>query len=255
LIDAGRVGAILLAFALGGWSAAPAAAPPLRVSVAVSLRPALADAVASWRTTRADVPVALNSGASGVLVQQVRRGAPADLLIAASSLEVDGLLQDGLAQGGTRRRLASNRLVIVVPRGAVPPAEIGGLFADRFALVALGNPKTAPLGRYTRQALSGAGLWPALEPRAVQAESARQTLDYVARGEVDAGIVYATDARLGGSRVLGGPEFPDELHEPIAYDGVVLSGARRAGDAAALLDWLASEAGREVFARHGFLPP
>jgi molybdate transport system substrate-binding protein len=225
------------------------------VSVAVSLRPALAEAVDVWRGIRADVPVTLNSGASGVLVQQLRRGAPADLFIAASPIEIDGLIEEGLARQGTRRRLASNRLVIVVPRGAVPPDEIEGLLAARFAIVALGNPKTAPLGRYTRQALRGAGLWPALEPRAVQAESARQSLDYVGRGEVDAGIVYATDARLGGARVLTGPELPAELHEPIAYDGVVLAGARRAADAAALLDWLASESGREVFARHGFLPP
>jgi len=252
---ADRAGAVLVALALGGGSAAPAAPPPLRVSVAVSLRPALTEAVERWRGMRADVPVALNAGASGVLVQQLRRGAPADLFIAASPLEVDGLVEDGLAQDGTRRRLASNRLVSVVPRGAEPPDVLGGLLAERFALLSLGNPKTAPLGRYTRQALRGAGLWRALEPRAVWAESARQSLDYVARGEVDAGIVYATDARLGGARVRTGPLLPGGLHEPIAYDGVVLTGARHAADAAALLDWLASAAGREVFARHGFLPP
>jgi molybdate transport system substrate-binding protein len=132
---------------------------------------------------------------------------------------------------------------------------LDGLAASRFSKVAIANPRTAPLGRYTRQALEAAGLWDGLASRLVSAENARQTLDYVARGEVDAGIVYASDTRLLAGRVTAGPAVSSELHEPIVYEGVVLADTRRAGQAAALLEWLASEPGRRSFVRHGFLLP
>jgi molybdate transport system substrate-binding protein len=240
---------------LGPWPGAPAGEPPVRVSVAVSLRPAVEDAVAGYRVARPGVEVVLNSGASGVLLQQVLRGAPSDALISASPREIDRLLDEGLVLEATRRRIASNSLVVVVPRASAPPARLRDLAGSDFAALSVANPKTAPLGRYTRQALEAASLWSRLGPRLVLAENARQTLDYVARGEVEAGIVYATDARLLAARLRIGPAIPVELHEPIAYEAVVLVDARRPEEAAALLDWLASESGREPFARRGFLPP
>jgi molybdate transport system substrate-binding protein len=77
----------------------------------------------------------------------------------------------------------------------------------------------------------------------------------VARGEVDAGIVYATDARQHGERVSPGPTIEPGLHDPIVYEGIVLVAAPRPQEARALLDWLAAQGGRESFARRGFLPP
>jgi molybdate transport system substrate-binding protein len=220
------------------------------------LRPALEDAAAAYRRAAGGgVEIVFNTGASGVLLQQARRGAPADALISASPREIDILIDEGLAIASTRRSIASNRLVIVVPRTTAPPKAVDELSGSGFAAVAVANPKTAPLGRYTHQALEATELWDRLESRLILAENARQTLDYVARGEVDAGVVYATDARLLEDRLRVGPVISAGLCDPISYEGVVLADARRANDAAALLEWLVSEAGRESLARHGFLPP
>ena len=87
------------------------------------------------------------------------------------------------------------------------------------------------------------------------AENARHALDYVARGEVDAGIVYVTDLRLAGDRVRPGPRLAENLHPPIAYEAIVLRGASRAAEVAAFLDWLASPAGRPALAAFGFAEP
>ncbi len=239
----------------GTGPAASAAEAPLRVSAAISLRPALEEAFEAYRADGAVGRIVLNSAGSGVLLQQARRGAPADVLISASSREIDLLLDEGLALANTRRRIASNRLVIVVPRGAEPPRELAALAGPEFGALAVANPRTAPLGRYTRQALESLGLWSRLKPRLVPAENARQTLEYVARAEVEAGVVYATDARLLGERVRSGLPLDGDLHDPIGYEGVVLADTRRPEAAAALLEWLASPRGAELFARHGFLAP
>ena len=58
-----------------------------------------------------------------------------------------------------------------------------------------------PAGRYTKQALIEAKLWDALQPKLVQAQNVRQALDYVARGEAEAGFVYATDAASQAQKV------------------------------------------------------
>jgi len=248
-----RAACLGLALATTGVAAAPGG--PLRLSVAVSLRPALEEALELYRSENPGAEIELNGGASGVLVQQLRRGAPADALLAASSREIDLLCDEGLALAPTRRAVAANALVIVVRRGLEPPAGVQALGAPRYRSIAVGNPKTAPLGRYTRQALAAAGLESELAPRLVYAENARQTVEYVGRAEVDAGIVYRTDAASYGDRLSLGPELPGGLHDPIVYEAVVLSGSHRRAETEALLAWLVSPRGREALERHGFRAP
>jgi len=221
---------------------------PIRLSVAVSLRPAVEEATAGQT-------VQLNSGGSGVLFQQIRRGAPADILISASPREIARLLEEQLALQPTRRRLATNRLLVVVPRDAAPPSSFTELARTEFEKIVVANPRTAPLGRYTRQALEAAGLWEALQTRLVFVEDARRAVNLVSRGEVSAGIVYSTDARLRADRLQPGPTIPSALHDVAIYEGIVLRDAANVEDAVRLLDRLASQVGREVFARHGFSPP
>ena len=226
----------------------------VHVSVAVSLQPVLRQAAEAYRERQAE-DVLLNSGASGVLLQQARRGAPVDLLISASPDEIDQLVREQLARPETRRRIASNRLVVVVPPGERPPQEARDLAAAEYDRIAMGNPRTAPVGRYGAQVLRGLGLWDRLEPRLVFAENARQVLEYVARGEVSAGLVYRTDALLLERRVARGPDIGGQSHETILYEGVVLRNAGRAQAAEELLRWLVSDDGRLALERHGFLPP
>jgi molybdate transport system substrate-binding protein len=221
------------------------------VSVAVSLRPALIEAGNRYTP----LTVVLNSGGSVVLLHQVLRGAPADLLISASPSEIDRLMTEELALPKTRRKIAGNRLVLVVPAGHEAPSSVEDLLQPAFALIAVGNPRTAPLGRYTRQALMQLDLWNRLEPRLIPGENARATLEYVARGEVDAGIVYRTDAALLKERVRLGPSFPATLDATVLYEGIVLADSDRPDDAVAFLEWLATGPGQDVLTAHGFARP
>jgi molybdate transport system substrate-binding protein len=232
-----------------------ATAEPLRISVATSMGPALRDALTSYPDRDAHPAPLVHSAASAVLLQQCLRGAPTDLLISASPKEIDELIGAGLAANPTRRALASNRLAVIVPCGAPGPRALDDLRRVEFDRIAVGNPRTAPLGRYTRQALESDGLLDEISDRLVFAENSRRVLDYVARGETPLGVVYLSDARLRADRVCVAIEIPERLHDPIAYEAVVLRDSALATEAGSLLEWLASPAGRAALTRHGFLPP
>ena len=180
---------LALLVVLAGAAARADTRRELHVSVAVSLLPAVREAAAEFENRHPGVSVRLNSGASAVLLQQIRRGAPADLFLSASPLEIDRLESLVGLRPGSRRTLASNRLVIVVPPGRAPPTDPRQLASQEFDLVAVGNPRTSPLGRYTAEALAALELDDTLAPRLVHGESARRVLDYVTRGEVAAGLV------------------------------------------------------------------
>jgi len=224
------------------------AASPLQISVAISLAPAVRRAVAE--TSSEDAP-RIHAAASGVLLQQIRHGAPADLLIAASPSEVDSLIDSGLADPATRRVLASNRLMLVATRGEAAPSR-ASLEDGTIRSLAVANPRTAPLGRYTRSWLEQLGLGVDPPFRLIVAESARQTLEYAARGEVDAAVIYASDASRMADRLTQGEAIDPQTHEPIAYVGVVLTASSQPNAALALLERLAGEAGRSAFLAEGF---
>jgi len=231
------------------------AAASLSVSVAVSLQPAIEEAVREYRSDHPKLRLALNSGASGVLLQQARRGAPVDVFISASPLELDRLEAAGRLRTGSRRDLASNELVVVVPRGTRAPTSVDELRRPEYDLIAVGNPKTAPVGRYTEQALDTLGLGEVLGDRLVLAENARQLVDYVARGEVAAGLAYRTDARLLADRLSVGATVPPRAHAAVLYQGAVLNATAHPDVAESFLAFLVSAEGRRILERYGFLPP
>lgn len=253
----GRAGclAVVVAFLLA-TGGTPRAQPRLvRVSLAVSLLPVARELAVAFEHSHPGVRVELNAGGSGVLLQQVRRGAPVDVFISASAAELDTLEQQGRLLPGSRRTVASNRLVILVPPGGAMPQRAGDLSDESYDLIAVGNPSTAPVGRYTRQSLKALGLLDAVRTRLVYAENARQVVEYVARGEVAAGVAYTTDAALGQGRLRRGPELPAETHAPIEYVGAVLRESAVAAAAAEFLESMLSEDAARVLGRHGFLPP
>jgi len=224
------------------------------VSAAASLTNAFRAIGPAFERANPGVTVTLNLAASGALLQQIDQGAPVDVFAAADEETMDRAEAKDLLDPGTRRVFARNRLVIVVPRDAGPSVRgIGDLQADDVRRVALGEPSFVPAGRYARQALEAAGLWEVLQPRLIRANSVRQVLDYVTRGEVDAGFVYATDATLrkDAVRVAG----PVESYGPILYPIATVRSSRSAAPARAFVAFVLSAAGQDILAGFGFQRP
>lgn len=229
-------------------------ASELTVSAASSLTQALREIVPAFEAAHPGTKVRLNFGASGGLLAQIARGAPVDVLVSADSETMDQAQAQGLLRPGQQRSVASNTLVLVVPAGrAARPQTLADLATPGFTRIAVGLPASVPAGRYARSALEGAGLWRAVEPKVIGATHVRQALDYVARSEVDAGFVYATDAALMPDKVR--VAFRVATPQPIVYPAAVLAAAPNPAQAARFLDFLLAPAAQAALARHGFGPP
>jgi molybdate transport system substrate-binding protein len=229
-------------------------AADITVSAASSLGQALRDIAPLFEAEHPGTRVALNFGASGALLQQIARGAPADVFASADPATMDQAQALGLVTQGQRRDLVSNTLVVVVPAAATPvPKVIADLAQPSFARIAIGKPASVPAGRYAQAALEAAGLWRAFQPKMVGADNVRQALDYVARGEVDAAFVYATDAALMPARVRVAFTVPTTT--PIRYPIAPLAAAPHAAEAVKFVDFLFTPAAQAVFARRGFGKP
>ena len=227
-------------------------AQTLTVSAAASLTDAFKEIGARFDAGRGST-TRFNFAASGVLLQQILQGAPADVFASADQATMDRGVREQVLDAASRRDFAANTLVLIAPQGGVPlsrPEDLGGEAVRR---IAVGKLATVPVGRYTREALESARLWTTVEPRLVQADSVRQVLDYVARGEVDAGFVYRTDAELMKDRVrlvatVGG-------HTPVRYPAAVVSASRQAALARAFVDYLGGPEAQAILGRHGFSRP
>ena len=198
--------------------------------------------------------VLLNFGASGALLAQIAKGAPVDVFASADQETMDQAVAQRRVDAPDRRDFVSNRLVLVVPASSArAPAALADLADTAFGRVAIGQPASVPAGRYARAALEKAGLWTSVAPRTIAAQSVRQALDYVARGEVDAAFVYATDAAIAPDRVRIAFAVPTDV--PIRYPIAALAKARNRAEAARFVDFVASDVARAVLAKHGFGTP
>jgi len=241
-------------------TAAASAAPPqpqrveLLVSAAASLKDALTDVNDLLHKQHPDDFVSLNLGGSGTLETQIEQGAPADVFISAAPEEMNALASKDLLRPGTRADLLTNRLVLIVPKGYRGIANIRSfqdLLRADVGTITLGNPRSVPAGVYAQQVLTALGIYDAVRRKAVLASDVRQVLAYVETGSADAGIVYATDAKIS-SRVRIAAEAPADIAPHIVYPAAVLKSSAHAADAENYLHFLQSDAARAVFVRYGF---
>jgi molybdate transport system substrate-binding protein len=235
-------------------AASLARAGDLHVSAAASLSNAFKEIAERYEARHAGTKVLLNFGASGALLQQMAKGAPVDVFASADIETMDMAAKQGLIVNGERRDFARNSLVVIVPRDSrITLKRLQDLGQPAVQKVAIGNPASVPVGRYTRHALDSAKLWTGIAPKAINTQNVRQSLDYVARGEVDAGFVYGTDAALMKDKVKVAFEVPLDI--AIAYPIARTAASLDAPEARRFIDFVLSPAGQAVLASYGFRKP
>ncbi len=245
---------LFLAIALNVAACQSADAGEITVSAAASLTSAFKEIAHSYELLYPGAKVALNFGASGSLLQQIAKGAAVDVLATADQETMDLAGKQGLLRQGERHDFARNLLVVVVPAGSARDIErIQDLAQPAIQRIAIGHPASVPAGRYAKHALEQARSWRTVEPKIINTQNVRQALDYVARGEVDAGFVYATDAALVPGKVRSA--FSVALDVPIRYPVSTLARAPNLVEAKRFTAYLMSPAGQAVLARHGFSQP
>lgn len=227
----------------------PTADTELHVLAAASLADALPKVVDTWSD---GMPVELVFDATSRLAVQIEAGAPADVFLSADHEWMDTLDGQGLVLAGTRHDLLGNRLVVVVPEAAAnaPTDAIGLRGIGRLALAGA----SVPAGRYARASLESLGVLADVTAKIVEGDSVRTALAWVARGEADAAIVYATDARVEPA-VRVAFELPSESHPAIVYPIAVLERTEHAAAARRFVEHVRSDAAQAIFREAGFAPP
>jgi molybdate transport system substrate-binding protein len=245
-----KAGVMVFLVAMGGT----ASATDITVSAAASLTNAFKEIGAAYEKEHAGDKVQFNFAASDPLVQQISKGAPVDVFASADQDAMDKADGLKLLAAGTRRNFATNSLVLIAPAsGTAPIKGIADLQQAAVARVTMGNPASVPVGRYTKSALEQAKLWAAVEPKVIYGASVRQCLDYVARGEVDAGFVYATDAALIKDKVRVIVTVPTET--PVSYPIAVIAAGPQASAGRKFVDYVLTPAGQAILAKYGFGRP
>jgi len=229
-------------------AATPAQAETVTVFAAASLTAAFQALATAFEQQHPGTKVQLNFSGSPTLVQQIREGAPADVFAAADEGTMQKLVQSGEVSGAPEL-FARNTMQIVVPAGN--PQQIRALadLARPGLTIALCGP-TVPCGHYAAEAFSKAGL---AVPAASQEPDVKAVLNRVTLGEADAGIVYVTDVRAAGKKVVG-VDIPAAVNVVARYPIAILKHAPHVAAAKAFLDFVLSPAGRQVLTTFGFAP-
>ena len=231
-----------------------AIAADVTVSAAASLTNAFGDIARAFEQANPGTHVQLNFGASGALLQQIAKGAPVDVFASADQETMNDAQKQNLIDAPTRVDFARNSLVVIVPiDGRSPPRALADLDRPTVKKVAMGQPDSVPVGRYTKSTLEQANLWSAVGPKMIGASSVRQALDYVARGEVDVGFVYATDAAIMPDRVH--VAFAVPTLQPILYPIAVTRDARDRDLAERFVRYVSQPDAQAVLAHYGFAKP
>lgn len=226
----------------------------LVVSAAASLTNAFKDVAQAYEKEHAGTKVILNFGASDVLQQQIVKGAPADVFASADQKAMDKAVEEKAVKPDTRIDFAANQVVLIVPTDSKANiTALKDLTRDDIKRIAYGNPASVPVGRYTQGALQAAGLWDAVQAKSVLAQNVRQSLDYVSRGEVDAGFVFATDAAVMPDKVKVAVRVPSQT--PVTYPIAVTARDDAAKEAQSFVAYVMSPAGQEILSRYGFQKP
>lgn len=229
-----------------------ATAGDITVSAAASLTDAFNDIVKSYEGQHREAKIKVNYAGSGALLQQIRNGAPVDVFASADLATMDKAAD--LIDPASRKDFAANKLVVIVPAAKEwQGKDVAALINDKkLKRIAIAQPDSVPVGRYTKKVLEKAGLWDKLGDRHIPTQHVRQSLDYVARGEVDAGFVYATDAALRSDKVKVVLEV--SLDEPLHYPIAVLKASKDAKEAQRFVDFVLGEEGQKILQNYGFSP-
>jgi molybdate transport system substrate-binding protein len=246
-----KLNAVLLLAALA--SLAPSARQvPLLVFAASDLGPALKEIAPEFeRTNRTAVTLVL--GSTGMLAQQIRNGAPADVFFAANESFAGELEAENLTLRQFTALYARGRVAIVtLQAGGLHIDGLAALAEGRVRRIAIANPQHAPYGLAARQALEAAGLWTTLQPKLVFGENVQQAVQFVRSGSAEAGLVARSVADTPDLRWT---LVEERLHTPLNQMAVVLARTKQPTAAKAFIEFVNGTQGRFVMRRFGFLPP
>lgn len=228
----------------------------LTVSAAASLQDVMKAIKPLYEEAYPDREIVYNFASSGSLQRQIEQGAPVDVFMSAAVDKMDALAEKDLIITETRRDLLKNQMVLVIQEGNKANLNITNfedLRTEKVNLIALGEPESVPAGRYAQDVLNSFNIADKVNAKAVYGKDVRQVLNYVATGNVEAGIVYRTDAQVSDNVEIIATA-PEDSHSPVIYPVAVIKDSDTPEVGKELIEFLTTEEAQAVFEDYGFVP-
>lgn len=224
----------------------------LTVSAAASLKDSMNQIKELYKKEHPNVNITYNFGASGTLQNQIEQGAPADIFISAATKQMDTLKKKNLLVNDTVTNLLKNDVVLIVPKNSTNVKNFNDLSGDTVKKVALGEPKSVPVGQYSEEVLTNLKIMDKVKAKAVYGKDVKEVLTWVETGNADAGIVYKTDA-LVSNKVKVITAAPESSHKPVIYPAAVIKNSKNTAEAKDFLKFLSGDKAKTVFEKYGFV--
>lgn len=228
----------------------------LTISAAASLQDVMKAVKPLYEEAYPDREIVYNFASSGSLQRQIEQGAPVDVFISAAVDKMDTLQDKDLILTETRRDLLKNQMVLVTQEGNKTNLNItdfNDLTTEKVNLIALGEPKSVPAGKYAQEVLVSFNIADKVNSKAVYGKDVRQVLNYVATGNVEAGIVYRTDAEISDNIEIISIA-PEESHSSVIYPIAVIKDSDTPEIGKELIEFLTTEKAQAIFEEYGFVP-
>ena len=227
----------------------------LTVSAATSLKDVMEEIELIYEEQNPETEIIYNFASSGSLQRQIEQGAPVDVFISAAVKKMDALEKKDLLLSETRRDLLKNQMVLVRPQSNkndnIKLEGFDDLTSQDVSIIALGEPNSVPAGQYAQEVLTSFTIADQVNSKAVYTKDVRQVLNYVATGNVDAGIVYRTDAQVSDNVQIVATA-PETSHSPVVYPIAVLKDSDRPIAATELIDFFTTPQAQKIFENYGF---
>ncbi len=225
----------------------------ITVSAAASLSDVLQELKTLFEENHPNIQITYNFGSSGALQQQILQGAPVDLFFSAAEDKMTELIEMGQVDPANRVDLIGNEIVLVIPQTSSQNIRSFQDLKEQARVVSIGTPESVPAGKYAKEMLEHIGVWNELEDKMVYAKDVRQVLMYVETGNVDAGIVYKTDA-ISSSKVQVVMSAEEGTHAPILYPLGIINDRPHDQEVALFYQFLQTDQAKTVFEKFGFTP-
>ena len=224
----------------------------LTISAAASLKNVMTELTTAFGEVQPNVTLTFNFGASGELQTQIESGAPADIFISAAQKQMTALSDEDLMVTDSIFNLLENEVVLIVPSdSSLGLTSFEDLASDDVTMIAIGDPASVPAGTYATAVFDSLGITDAISDKFVLGSDVTQVLTYVEGGEVDAGVVYSTDA-LSSDGVTVVAEAPEGSHDAIIYPAGTVAASTNQEAAEAFLAFLQTPEATAIFESYGF---
>lgn len=224
----------------------------LLVSAAASLTDVMEEIEDAYKVDNPNTEIVFTFGPSGGLQSQIEEGAPVDVFLSAAEKQMDALEEQDLILKDTRKTILVNKVVLIRPKDSeLEINKFNDILNPDIEKIAIGDPSNVPVGQYSEEIFNNLDMMNLLQPKLIYANDVRTVLTWVEIGEVDAGLVYATDAYTS-DKVNIVDEAPQESHKEVTYPVAVVESSKEIEASKSFVDFLSTDIAKELFEKYGF---